>query len=703
MLIESGLVLRPMTYLGRAKRTVVDLNRIWRNGRSRNCEEDMTTMNERTSELRRRRRGRSEAFVETDEYREIETTGERLNELLEMEDVGSARDFVKIGMHPDREFLVETSEEFTWTKQWYPVAVADMIDKEKPHKVELLGTSLVVWFDSKNETWNVFEDKCPHRLAPLSEGRVEKDGTLLCAYHAWRFDGDGNCTQMPQASNQREEERIKKNKLSCAIARPTMEKQGLIWCWGESSSTNSSRTTEQIKLEASMTPAPLIPEMEGVTKSGVAPGGAYRNHWQMRDLPYGWCAFFENAIDPAHAVVSHHTLVGDRYKDPAGFACVVERPTTDNAGFRCAMDPAVPPFNSIGQYDGEASYDFQPPCLLKIDWRHDECRFLTSHYCVPTKPGWCRHIVATVCQRNEFKEGNKVRLHRWFKLNLFTLTSPAWMTHVLGPTFLHQDMVLLHQQEKIIMKKHMEESPDAGMGEKWKDQVFIPTGADKMTVMFYKWFRKNGPIPWKPGNDKMPEIERDESKLFDTWEMHTKYCTHCKGAMRNTEYLVNASLLVSCLYVLFILVDLDYAAVVVANGNGGADFSILNVLRNVPNDIYGHLFSLFSFLATAYSLDAFKSLFKTYKFSHSEDDIMAEGTAKIGLANDGPSLYIDLVDNLLFGFGKDLKSEKHSRGCECSTCDTKNFEGVRSVVMANRVRKRMAAVENEENKPWERR
>ena len=53
-------------------------------------------------------------------------------------------------------------------------------------------------------------------------------------------------------------------------------------------------------------PAPVIPEMKGVTKSGEAPGGAYRNHWQMRDLPYGWCAFFENAIDPAHAVVSHH-------------------------------------------------------------------------------------------------------------------------------------------------------------------------------------------------------------------------------------------------------------------------------------------------------------------------------------------------------------------------------------------------------------
>ena len=97
-------------------------------------------------------------------------------------------------------------------------------------------------------------------------------------------------------------------------------------------------------------------------------------------------------------------------------------------------------------------------------------------------------------------------------------------------------------------------------------------------------------------------------------------------------------------------------------------------------------------------------LFKTYKFSHSEDDIMAEGTAKIGLANDGPSLYIDVLDTVLFG-GDKLKGKlkEHSRGCECSNCDTKNFEGVRSVVMANRVRKRMAAETNEENKPWERR
>ncbi len=48
-------------------------------------------------------------------------------------------------------------------------------------QVDLLGKSLVVWADSKG-AWHCFEDVCPHRLAPLSEGRVEGD-SLMCSYH----------------------------------------------------------------------------------------------------------------------------------------------------------------------------------------------------------------------------------------------------------------------------------------------------------------------------------------------------------------------------------------------------------------------------------------------------------------------------------------------------------------------------------------
>ena len=83
-----------------------------------------------------------------------------------------------IGITPDRVPMVEAAARgetpdagtFNWTKQWYPVAVIDLLDTSKPHPTQLLGVDVVVWKDGDGK-WSVFEDKCPHRLAPLSEGR----------------------------------------------------------------------------------------------------------------------------------------------------------------------------------------------------------------------------------------------------------------------------------------------------------------------------------------------------------------------------------------------------------------------------------------------------------------------------------------------------------------------------------------------------
>lgn len=35
------------------------------------------------------------------------------------------------------------------------------------------------------------DDLCPHRRAPLSQGRVRPDGRLACPYHGWSFDAEG--------------------------------------------------------------------------------------------------------------------------------------------------------------------------------------------------------------------------------------------------------------------------------------------------------------------------------------------------------------------------------------------------------------------------------------------------------------------------------------------------------------------------------
>ena len=64
----------------------------------------------------------------------------------------------------------------------------------------LLGLGLVIWKLSNANQYCVFPDQCPHRLAPLSEGRVdEKTGHLMCSYHGWQFDPQGTCTYVPQA------------------------------------------------------------------------------------------------------------------------------------------------------------------------------------------------------------------------------------------------------------------------------------------------------------------------------------------------------------------------------------------------------------------------------------------------------------------------------------------------------------------------
>ena len=65
---------------------------------------------------------------------------------------------------------------FDWRRQWYPVALLDYLDPKMPHPLELLGERLVLWRDAK-QRWCCFEDKCPHRLAPLSGANLHIEAT----------------------------------------------------------------------------------------------------------------------------------------------------------------------------------------------------------------------------------------------------------------------------------------------------------------------------------------------------------------------------------------------------------------------------------------------------------------------------------------------------------------------------------------------
>lgn len=82
-------------------------------------------------------------------------------------------------------------------QSWWPVATSAQLKPAQPLARTLLGVPLVL-FRTAEGAPAALPDRCPHRSAPLSQGKV-RDGEVECPYHGWRFDRGGRCTRVPGA------------------------------------------------------------------------------------------------------------------------------------------------------------------------------------------------------------------------------------------------------------------------------------------------------------------------------------------------------------------------------------------------------------------------------------------------------------------------------------------------------------------------
>src|SRR5687767_4178054 len=82
---------------------------------------------------------------------------------------------------------------------WLPVALSSELPGPDciPLRVRVLGEDLIA-FRATDGRVGLMDAYCPHRGAPMFFGRNEEDG-LRCVYHGWKFDVDGNCTDIPNA------------------------------------------------------------------------------------------------------------------------------------------------------------------------------------------------------------------------------------------------------------------------------------------------------------------------------------------------------------------------------------------------------------------------------------------------------------------------------------------------------------------------
>lgn len=109
-----------------------------------------------------------------------------------------------------------------WIKNaWYIAAWASEISEESLLSRTLLGVPVIMYRTAEGEAV-VMEDRCCHRFAPLSAGRLEGND-VRCMYHGLKFDPSGQCIEIPGEDKVPPQMKVQ--------TFPFVEKDKLLWIW----------------------------------------------------------------------------------------------------------------------------------------------------------------------------------------------------------------------------------------------------------------------------------------------------------------------------------------------------------------------------------------------------------------------------------------------------------------------------------------
>jgi len=162
---------------------------------------------------------------------------------------------------------------------WCPVVASGELGN-KPIARTRFGQKLVFW--RSEGTPVCMPDRCPHRGAALSLGRINKsDNALVCPFHGLEFAADGRCVRLPVERNPHIPGDFGVSSL------PVHEEDGFIWLWRGSDAPTAD---------------PQVPRHPGTLdmRYGEA-SGVWNAH-------YTRC--IENVCDFSHLPFVHRTTIG---------------------------------------------------------------------------------------------------------------------------------------------------------------------------------------------------------------------------------------------------------------------------------------------------------------------------------------------------------------------------------------------------------
>jgi phenylpropionate dioxygenase-like ring-hydroxylating dioxygenase large terminal subunit len=162
---------------------------------------------------------------------------------------------------------------------WTPVAYADELGAGAPLGLTIAKTHVVL-FRGRDGIPHALLDRCPHRGAALSLGKVV-DGCIECPFHGWRFEGNGATVRVPWNPD------AKLHNLH-ADPVPARELAGQIWIY--------------------TAPGHSAPEEPSVNEYLVDPG--VRVSGQVIEWRAHWTRAMENMLDWAHLPFVHRKTIG---------------------------------------------------------------------------------------------------------------------------------------------------------------------------------------------------------------------------------------------------------------------------------------------------------------------------------------------------------------------------------------------------------
>ena len=104
---------------------------------------------------------------------------------------------------------------------WYVAAWSHEVGEGDLHAIDILGEPIVIFRDS-NGAPRAMENRCAHRLAPLSLGRCEGNN-VRCMYHGWLYSPEGKVVEVPGQAEIPPHQSLK--------TYPVVEKHSWLWVW----------------------------------------------------------------------------------------------------------------------------------------------------------------------------------------------------------------------------------------------------------------------------------------------------------------------------------------------------------------------------------------------------------------------------------------------------------------------------------------